>query len=400
MKLRVLMLHPHDIRYFPWTVRIVKFAEILGRRGYKVTLVHPEIRWQELGSFPTGPIFQVPEDAPYRVVSLGERYVHMARNLRTVVELAREADIIHLQKCFASVALPALIASRKWDRPLHYDWDDYEEAIISSVADNCPRSFPTLTRFYERRLYRYADTISVASEGIRQLALERGIPPDRIFPAPVGADLEAYQPDLDGGFVRRQGDRPIGDAPLVLYLGQLEGAAYAELVLEAAARIRDRVPEARFLVLGGGHLLKGLRRRAAGLGIESTLGFPGYAPRHLVPYYTAAADVAVACFEDNRITRCKSPLKIAEYMAAGKAIVASRVGEVPTMLGDCGILVEPGDVESLAEGIECFLRDPELRREHGRRARARAEAIYNWEWSVDHLEKAYALATGTEAEGD
>ena len=74
-------------------------------------------------------------------------------------------------------------------------------------------------------------------------------------------------------------------------------------VLEAAARIRDRVPEARFLVLGGGHLLKGLRRRAAGLGIESTLEFPGYAPRHLVPYYTAAADVAVACFEDNRITR-------------------------------------------------------------------------------------------------
>jgi glycosyltransferase involved in cell wall biosynthesis len=394
--LRLLMLHPHDIRYFPWTIRIVKFAEILAKRGHEVTLVHPEIRWQELSSFPKGPVFQVPDDAPYRVVRLGERYVHMARNLRTVIGLAGKADLIHVQKCFASVALPALIASRKWDLPLHYDWDDYEEAIIRSVADNTPRAFPTLTRFYERRLYRYADTISVSSEGIRQLALGRGFPGDRIFPAPVGADLEMYQTNLDGSFVRRQGPRPIGSAPLVLYLGQLEGAAYAELVLKAASLVRERVPGVRFMVLGGGHFLKPLRRQASGLGLDSTVDLPGYAPRHLVPYYVAAADVAVGCFEDNEITRCKSPLKIAEYMAAGKAIVASRVGEVTTMLGDCGILTGPGDAASLAEGIERFLQDPELRRIHGERARQRSENMYNWAWSVDHLERAYALATGTD----
>jgi glycosyltransferase involved in cell wall biosynthesis len=253
---------------------------------------------------------------------------------------------------------------------------------------------PTLVRFYEHRLFRYANTLSVASDGIQKLAEERGYPADRIVPTPVGADLQAYSPEVDGSVVRREGKRPIGEAPMVLYLGQLEGAAYADLVLRAAQRVRERIPEVRFMVLGGGALLPGLRRRAGTMGLKETVEFPGYVPRSEVPKYTAAADVAVACFEDNEITRCKSPLKIAEYMASGKAVVASRVGEVPKMLGDSGILAEPGEAESLADGIERFLRDPGLRAEHGKRARRRSEEIYNWEWSVDNLEKAYSLATG------
>jgi glycosyltransferase involved in cell wall biosynthesis len=393
--LRVLMLHPHDIRYFPWTIRIVKFAEILGRRGYEVTLVHPEIRGQELASFPKGPVYQVPEGAAYRHVILGDRYLHMGRNLRTVLELARRSDILHVQKCFASVALPALIASRQCDRPIHYDWDDFEEAILLEQFENCPRGLPRLVRYYERRFFRYAESMSVSSDGIRELAVERGYPEDRIVPAPVGADLGAYSPDVDGSAVRREGRRPIGDAPLVLYLGQLEGAAYADLVLRAAKRVRERIPEVRFMVLGGGCLLPGLRRRSVDMGLGNTVEFPGYVPRAVVPKYAAAADVAVACFEDNKITRCKSPLKIAEYMAAGKAIVASRVGGVPNMLGDSGILAEPGEAGSLADGIERFLRDPELRREHGERARRRAEEKYNWEWSVNNLETAYRWSTGS-----
>jgi glycosyltransferase involved in cell wall biosynthesis len=101
------------------------------------------------------------------------------------------------------------------------------------------------------------------------------------------------------------------------------------------------------------------------------------------------ADVCVACFEDNGITRCKSPLKIAEYLASGKAIVASNVGEVEHMLGEAGILVEAGRPEPLAEKIVYLLSRDNLRRELGIKARQQAERVYNWKVSSSTLLHAY-----------
>jgi glycosyltransferase involved in cell wall biosynthesis len=383
------MLHPHDIRYFPWTIRIIKFAEILAQRGHEVTLVHPSIPAQHLREFPREPIFEVPPDAGYRVVRLRSRVRHIPENLRTILSLSRWADIIHVQKCHAGVMLPALAASWRRNLPIHYDWDDHEEAIVYRQAYSMPRGMVRLTRHYERRVHRFAETISVASEGLRRLALERGIPEEILFDAPVGADLETYSPDVDGSWVRTQPEHPIGDRPLILYLGQLEGAAYAELLLRAAGRIREIHPNARLLVVGGGLMLPALQQKATEMGLDGWVYFSGYVRRERVPFYVAAADIAVACFEDNEVTRCKSPLKIAEYLAAGKAIVASRVGDVPRMVGNAGLLVRPGDTESLVDAVVRLLEDVKLRTQAAKCARTRAETIFNWERTVDNLERAY-----------
>jgi len=109
----------------------------------------------------------------------------------------------------------------------------------------------------------------------------------------------------------------------------------------------------------------------------------------MVPQYIAAADVAVACFEDNKQTRCKSPLKIVEYLASGKAIVASDMGEAAKMVRGCGVLVKPGDEISLAHGIEQLLDDPQLRTQLGLKARKRAEEKYNWGVTASNLLQAY-----------
>jgi glycosyltransferase involved in cell wall biosynthesis len=79
-------------------------------------------------------------------------------------------------------------------------------------------------------------------------------------------------------------------------------------------------------------------------------------------------------------------------MAAGKAIVASNVGEVPRMLGRSGFLAEPGDSESLAAGMIRYIEDTVLRKRHGREVRKRAESTYNWERTTDNIEKAYLMA--------
>lgn len=79
-------------------------------------------------------------------------------------------------------------------------------------------------------------------------------------------------------------------------------------------------------------------------------------------------------------------------MAAGKAIVASNVGEAKTMLGGSGILTEPGNVYSLAKGIIRFLEDRKIRKDCEKKARKRAEKEYKWEVTADNLLMAYDVA--------
>ena len=385
--MKVLMLHPHDIEYDPWTIRIIKLAQSLKSMGHEVTVAYLESIWRKLPE--KIKLRDVPDDGiPY--VRLLPRGRHMWKNFQTIKNLAESVDIIHFQKCFASTALPALYISSYLDKPVHYDWDDYEEEILKTINDGIiGRAFRSEVALFERTLPSLVDGLSAASDAIRELAVERGFPEKYIVKTPVGADLVQFHPDNDGTLLRADSRYNIGNSPMVLYLGQLEGAAYVETFLQAALTVKKSFPGAKFVVVGGGILLKKLKKLAVQLNLDEEVIFTGYIPSNEVPKFVAAADVAIACLDDYPNTRCKSPLKIAEYMAAGKAIVASNVGEVSWMLQGSGIIIPPSESESLATGIKTFLNNPEIAKELGAQARRRAEKYFNWHWSAEQLEIAY-----------
>jgi glycosyltransferase involved in cell wall biosynthesis len=179
------------------------------------------------------------------------------------------------------------------------------------------------------------------------------------------------------------------EGKVVLYLGQLHGAQYVELFIRAAHRIISRRQDVIFMIVGMGDRFGELHALTERLGIGHKIVFTGSVSHHMVPQYIAAADVAVACFEDNKQTRSKSPLKVVEYMASGKAIVATDMGEVRKMLQGCAILAKPGDVGSLVTRIETLLDNPMLRSELGQKARKRAEDEYNWSVTASNLLEAY-----------
>jgi glycosyltransferase involved in cell wall biosynthesis len=213
---------------------------------------------------------------------------------------------------------------------------------------------------------------------------------DRIFEAHVGADIIKFHPDISGENIRKRYEI---DRPLVLYLGQLHGGQYVELFIETAAKlINDYKKVLSFMIVGDGYQADELKKLTYRLNLNGKLIFIGAVPHDLVPQYIAAADVCVACFQENEVTVCKSPLKIVEYLASGKAIVASNVGEVPNMLGGAGILTKPGDSNSLAIGILKVLQDRSLKNNLERLARERAEKEYNWTVAARNLLKAYEKA--------
>jgi glycosyltransferase involved in cell wall biosynthesis len=385
--MKILMIHPHDLfdPHEPWTIRIESIARELIRLQYEVRVIH-FMRNAALEKYTIHPY-------GFEVISLkrrgGPRYFKY--NCSQIMREIKWADVVHFQKCFHYVSLPAIVGAYYEDKPVHYDWDDLEEAIYFSSAHPPNKMIHLFLSVFERVLPRLVDTVSVASKELKERCLGLGIPSDRLFDAPVGADLNKFGPRINGDIIRRR-FKPKGK--LVLYLGQLNGAQYTNLFIEAVATLKKTHPDTIYIIIGSGTKFKELKAFAKELDVLDVIRFVGAIRHEKVPEYLAACEIAVACFEDNEITRCKSPLKVVEYLAAGKAIVASAVGEVKTMLAGCGVLVDPGSSPALAKGIHSLLDDEAQIAALGAAARERAETVYNWPRIAKNIERAYKVAFG------
>ncbi|MBN2383533.1 glycosyltransferase family 4 protein, partial [bacterium] len=376
--MKIAMVHPHDIENSPWTIRIIKLAEALIDMGHEVEVFYflePERR--DLGI-----VTHKLESFSFPLHGLNKN--HWFGNTKLFYRLCREIDILHIQKCFSHVILPTLIAAYLTRTPVHYDWDDWEEGITRDYLGN--HIFTSLVKFNETLLPRMVDSISVSSEALRLKAFERACPEKVIVKVPVGADLNEFSPDREPDHTI---ELPPGEGPLVLYAGQIEGANYASLFLKAAAAVKKREPKTRFLVVGGGFRLAELHTIAQDLDLGDAICFTGYVLHSEIPAILALADICVATFEDNLITRCKSPLKIVEYMGMAKAIIASDVGEVHHMLEGRAVLVPPGDAQAIAQAIITLVHSPDKGKELGKKAREAVLSTYNWRVSAENLLMAY-----------
>jgi glycosyltransferase involved in cell wall biosynthesis len=384
--MKILMLHPHDLQYFPWTIRIIRLGLELARAGHEVTLGYIKLPERSLTRNEKKIRDELPEGIRY--LPLGTRARHFFSNLARLRGERPPYDLVHVQKCFSTVTIPALYLAYSLDIPIHYDWDDNEAGLAEEWVRFTPARWEV--KLYERLMPRLVDSMTAASEELHRRAIQRGMRADSIFPAPVGANLETFHPARSGERVRKL--LGLGDEPVVIYMGQLGGAAYANLLLDAVPFILKQSPWVKFLIVGGGRQLKDLKHLVDVTGIGANVLFTDYVPQDEVPDYVAAADIAVATFIDNEITRCKSPLKVAEYLAAGNPIVASAVGEVPRMVEGCGQLIRPGSVQDIVQAVLRYVNDPVLRRTHGEAGRRRAEETYNWEATARSLMQAYAKA--------
>lgn len=379
--MKILMLHPHDIfsKEEPWTVRIRSLALEFIKRGHQVRLIYFPLNHQDSAKFFSWNNIEI--------FSLSRKLgiFNFFKNMLFVTKLAGWADVVHFQKCFYYAAIPSLIAGLFRGKHIHYDWDDWEIKIyFYSRGQNYLMGM--FLWLLERIMPLLADTVSVSSERLRRECLRYGLPDERIFEGHVGADLKHFSPRNNGGHIR---ERYGIQGPLVMYVGQLHGGQYVELFIDAATALFKKIPEARFMIVGSGYRLSELKKYSELAGLDGRLIFSEHVHHDEVPSYMAAADICVACFEKNDITECKSPLKIVEYLASGKPVVASSVGEVKNMVGEAGILVEPGNASSLARGIERLLLDKELRLECSHKARKRAEDKYNWSDTAENLLRAY-----------
>ncbi len=219
-----------------------------------------------------------------------------------------------------------------------------------------------LARWAERFVWRSATWALPVTEVLAGYLRSAGVEPDRIRVIPNGIDLEAFTEAL----AARQA--PAGAPELVLgFVGFVRDWHGLDRVIEAIAAYPG---PARILlkVVGEGPARPGLEALAARLGIADRVVFTGLAPREAIPQHVAGFDIAL----QPASVAYASPLKVFEYMAAGRAIVAPDQPNIREVLrdGETALLFDPADPQTMWRAIARLIEDAALRARLGAAARA------------------------------
>jgi glycosyltransferase involved in cell wall biosynthesis len=191
-------------------------------------------------------------------------------------------------------------------------------------------------------------------------------------PVDVVEDVSLLGDDAAGNPVENlRRELPAG-ALLALYVGNLERYQGVDVMLDALAKLESR--PLKFIAIGGApESVAAYRARAAALGLGSTAVFLGARPVRELGAYLEQADLLVS----PRLSGHNTPMKLYSYLAAGKAILATRIRSHTQVLSDeTAMLVEPSSAE-LARGLDALLRSPALRERLGLAARRLAATRYS-----------------------
>lgn len=228
-------------------------------------------------------------------------------------------------------------------------------------------------RLMERLTARLSDRIVACSDAVRRYALEcYGLPEAKVVTLRNAIVVPALVDDPSGRARHRAGFGAGPEDLLIGTLGRLEEPKKGlSFFLRAAALIARERPRARFVLVGEGPARKRLETLAEAAGLAGRTVFAG--ERRDVAALLPAFDLFVqpSLWEGFGLT-------LLEAMAAGRPVIASRVGGVPEVVRDGrdGLLVPPGDAEALAGAVLALLRDPVLAARLGRSGRERVATSF------------------------
>jgi len=299
--------------------------------------------------------------------------------------LGRRYDLVYERYALYNVA--GLLAARLFRRPFFLEVNTpYAQAWAKYYGIR----FPRLARAVERWTLRRADHVFTVTEVQRGLLEAEGVRAERISVCHNAIDPGEFSADRFGEDPLRAelGLRAVV-AGFVGTMNRWQGMrGFADVVRDVAAA-RDDVS---FLFVGDGEARAELEAllRAQGLGDRAV--FVGRKAHHEVPRYLALMDVGVL-LDSNHYG---SPMKIFEYWAMAKAVIAPRVPPVLEILTDgaSGLLIEPGDARAMAVAIVRLAQDASLRQRLGRAGRNVVVERYTWRANARAVLRAFERLRG------
>jgi glycosyltransferase involved in cell wall biosynthesis len=258
------------------------------------------------------------------------------------------------------------------------------------VEVDCPPTYEHFTFYGKDNLHlgnlpaqieianlRAADAVIVISTVLKKHYVEYGIPPEKMHVIPNAADPEKFKPiPKDRDLVEKF---RLSDKIVVGWIGSLVGWSGIENLIDAARSILSTRPNVCFMMVGGGRNQEFFQQQLQTGDHASRVILPGTVPHHEVPRYLSCMDIVLAPYPKLDFWYASS-MKIFEYMAAGKAVVASAVGQVAEIIEDGvnGYLFDPDSGSELRKKIVPLIDSYEARRRVGEQARR--DIVQKWNW--------------------
>ncbi|MEJ2339795.1 MAG: glycosyltransferase family 4 protein [Gemmatimonadales bacterium] len=360
-------------------IRIHRLAEALSRRGHEIHVVTYHIGDPEV---PEGvAVHRIRDLRWYRHYEPGPTRAKLlildpllVRKLRQVLR-SHDIDLIHAHH-YEGLLVAGLSGAAHC--PVIYDAHTTLESELHYYPLGLPKRLcRSLGRMLDRRLPRRASHVIAVSEEIRNTLLELAqLPEDRIDVIPNGVEstlFDVIEPD------RRQTE----DDRIVAFAGNLAPHQGIEHLLAAFGRVRERWSRARLHIVSSSDFspYAGLARE---LGIEDAIELKqvsfGELPRRL-----AAADVLV----NPRVEATGLPMKLLNYMAAGRPIVSFVGSAVHLEDGKTALTAEDGNSDALADAMLRLLEDDDLAARLSREAKRKAREEFDWMIRAAQVEAVY-----------
>ena len=254
-----------------------------------------------------------------------------------------------------------------------------------------------LLRAFEQGILHNACRIMVVSHVLRNHLVSRGNGAGKIFVNPNGADCDLFRPNVDGSKIRtRYG---LGEAIVVGFTGVYGPWHGVEYLSQAVNAVAIRTPNVKFFFIGDERLVQVVGQITTSSNSAEHVVHATDISHSEMPQYLAACDVLVSPHVNmaDGLEFFGSPVKIFEYMAMGRAIVASKIGQLSEIFisGENALLVEPGDIEGIAQAILRLINNKELRMNLGKEARRTVVGNYTWA----HNAKRFAQACSVQPRG-
>jgi glycosyltransferase involved in cell wall biosynthesis len=375
---------------YPQDVRVRSEAESLARAGHRVTVCAPRAPGQPRRESIAGVRVRRFRLPPTPANPLGFVLEYSIANLNLylagAIELIRGASVVHLHNPPDTLFGVGLLA-RLLGRQVVFDHHDLAPELFEAKFGDSP--VVRVMRLFERLTFRSATLVVAANDSHREVAMERGgVPPERIVVVRNGPPRAAFEAATEP----RGGEL---DEPRLLFLGSMESQDGVDDLIPLLRALADRhgLPRARLTMVGDGSRRSPLVTAAAGAGLNGRVEFTGLVPHAQVPALLAAADLCLDPAPCTELNDRSTMIKIAEYMAARRPVVAFPLLETRRTAGDAVAYADRDDLESFAAQVAALARDPERRARLARLGGERARSL-GWDASEARLLAAYESLDG------
>jgi glycosyltransferase involved in cell wall biosynthesis len=297
------------------------------------------------------------------------------KRMRAVLKIFKEekCNVIFVRSSTFDGLIAAYV-KRKYRVPFVFQLPNPPEqqgqrfAIVAKKPRLLYSSIARFNRFMLARLLRRADLILPQSKWLKEHLTEQGIDEAKMMPLHNGVDVEAFSPRDQEEMTERH---HLANSKVVIYVGIMGEARNLNVLIQAFSQVKRQVSHVKLLMVGDGPDRENLENLADELGMRDDILFTGQVPHGEVPDLIAAADIGVSPVPPFSFYKMSSPLKLLEYMAMAKPVVANEeIPEHKEVLEQSGggILVT-FTPEAFAGAMIELLDNPERAAEMGRKGR-------------------------------